>query len=105
MLARTFGFMMLCGPAFAAGPAPAVNVDMGCTLAGHVMAWNGTAIVCIPPTRPAGTVSGIPACAAGTQGQMFIVTDALTPVALAVVVAGGSAKTGVLCNGTNWIVQ
>jgi hypothetical protein len=35
---------------------------------------------------------------------MYIVTDALTPVALATVAGGGAVKVPVICNGTNWIV-
>lgn len=65
----------------------------------------GGKIVMGVPTRPVVTVSGLPACGAGTQGAMYLVTDALAPVALAIVGAGGAVKVGVICNGTNWIVQ
>ncbi len=58
-----------------------------------------------PITRPIVTVATLPACAAVTKGFMYFVTDSLTPVALAIVAGGGAVQIGVLCNGTNWIVQ
>lgn len=41
----------------------------------------------------------------GTQGDTAFVTDALTPVSLATVTAGGVVVVKVFYNGTNWIVQ
>jgi hypothetical protein len=55
--------------------------------------------------RPISTVAGLPACNGGVQGQMYMVTDALAPVALAAVASGGAVIIGVTCNGTSWIVQ
>lgn len=55
--------------------------------------------------RPTSTIAGLPACAGGTKGYMYIVTDALLPAALATVASGGAVNIGVTCNGTNWIVQ
>lgn len=55
--------------------------------------------------RPTSAIAGLPACAAGTKGYMYIVTDALLPAALATVASGGAVNIGVTCNGTNWIVQ
>ena len=92
-------------PAFAASLMPAVNQEMGCTTAGQVLAFNGSGIVCQAPSRPVTTVSGLPTCNSGTQGVIYFVTDALTPVALATVAGSGAVKIGVTCNGTNWIVQ
>jgi len=103
--------LILCGPCqvFAAGLVPAVNADMGCTIAGQVVQYNGSALVCVPPTRPLATIgaggSQLPTCNSGTKGQMFMVTDALTPVAIATVVGGGAVSIGVTCNGANWVVQ
>jgi hypothetical protein len=46
------------------------------------------------------TVASLPT---GTQGDNAYVTDALTPVYLAVVVGGGTTVTPVFYNGTNWV--
>lgn len=51
------------------------------------------------------TVSGLPTCNSGTKGAMYLVTDALAPVALATVAGSGAVVVGVTCNGTAWIVQ
>lgn len=63
----------------------------------------------LTPTRPAATIgaggSQLPACSAATKGTMYIVSDALTPVAIATAVGGGVVSIGVTCNGTNWIVE
>jgi len=96
-------------PALAAGPVPAVNTDMGCTNSGQAIQYNGSTLACTAPTRPLATVgaggSQLPTCNSGTKGAMYIVTDALTPVAIATVVGGGAVSIGVTCNGANWIVQ
>lgn len=47
------------------------------------------------------TVSTLPT---GTLGMMAYVTDALTPSFLVIVVGGGSTKTPVFYNGSNWVV-
>jgi hypothetical protein len=91
--------------AMAGGPVPAVNSDMGCTTAGQSLNYDGSVIGCAAPTRPSTTVAGLPTCNSGAQGRMYFVTDALLPVALAIVGAGGAVKIGVTCNGTAWIVQ
>jgi hypothetical protein len=91
--------------AISAGTVPAVNTDMGCSLAGQVLQYTGSTIGCAAPTRPTATVSTLPTCNSGAQGQMYFVTDSLLPAALAIVAAGGAVKIGVTCNGTNWIVQ
>jgi hypothetical protein len=51
------------------------------------------------------TVAGLPTCSGGSQGQMYMVANALTPSALATVAGGGAVIVGVTCNGTNWIVE
>jgi hypothetical protein len=56
------------------------------------------------PVRPSTTVGALPVCNAGSRGAMYIVTDALVPVALATIAAGGAAVAPVICNGTVWIV-
>jgi len=48
------------------------------------------------------TVASLPA--AGTTGRLAYVTDALAPTFLATVVGGGSVKTPVHDDGTNWVV-
>lgn len=101
-------FSLLFGAgARASGQAPAVNTDMGCTAAGQALQYNGTStLACAAPTRPTSTVATLgTTCTSGQTGQMYLVTDALLPAALAVVAGGGAVKVGVLCNGTNWIVQ
>jgi hypothetical protein len=102
-------FALLSRSAFAAGLVPSVNADMGCTTAGQVVQYNGSTLTCAPPTRPLATIgaggSQLPTCNSGTKGAMYIVTDALTPVAIATAVGGGAVSIGVTCNGTNWIVQ
>ena len=59
--------------------------------------------------RPAATIgsggSQLPTCNAAAKGQMYIVSDALSPVAIATVIGGGAITIGVTCNGANWIVQ
>jgi hypothetical protein len=97
--------LLLCATASAAGLSPASNTDMGCTSSGQGMIYNGTNIVCQAPTRPSSTVLGLPTCNPGNTGLMYIVTNALAPVALATVAGGGAVTIGVTCNGTNWIVQ
>lgn len=73
-------------------------------LAGGTSAGTGTSNATIPLQMPTSTVGALPACATGLRGQMYIVTDALLPVTIANVAAGGAVVVGVLCNGTNWIV-
>ena len=62
-----------------------------------------------PATRTSGTIGSgatqIPSCSAALKGAMYIVSDALTPVALSTAVGGGAVTVGITCNGTNWIVQ
>lgn len=64
-------------------------------------------VVLSSPTqsRPIVAISGLPTCNAAARGRMYLVTDALAPVALATVASGGAVVIGVACNGTNWIVQ
>lgn len=50
---------------------------------------------------PALTVATLPA--AGTQGRIAYVTDALAPAFLAIAVGGGGVITTVFDNGTNWV--
>jgi hypothetical protein len=78
-----FPFLLLSGVAFADSQTTGIN---------------GT-------SRPITTVAGLPTCNANNKGKMFFVTDTLAPVALATVAGGGAVQIGVLCNGTNWIVQ
>lgn len=56
------------------------------------------------PQAPTTTIGALPTCSAATRGRIYIVTDALLPVALATVAAGGAVVVAVTCNATNWIV-
>lgn len=58
----------------------------------------------LSPVRPSTTVSALPTCNAAARGQMYVVTDALTPVALSAVTGGGAVVVPVICNGSSWIV-
>lgn len=59
-----------------------------------------------PPNQlPSAPIASLPACNVGNQGLMYIVTDALLPAVLSVVVAGGAVRVAVICNGSNWIVS
>lgn len=53
---------------------------------------------------PTSTVAALPACNAATTGQVYTVTDALTPTVLVAVVGGGAVTLVVHCNGTSWLV-
>lgn len=106
MLRVLLALLALTSTALAAGTAPAVNTDLGCTAAGHVYGYTGSVMSCSVPTRPSSTVVTLgTTCTGGQIGQQYIVTDALLPAALAIIAGGGAVKIGVTCNGTNWIVQ
>lgn len=60
--------------------------------------WSGAQIF------PKSVIGSLPTCNAGLEGAHYGVTDALVPVALAIVAAGGAVHINVYCNGTNWIV-
>ncbi len=50
----------------------------------------------------------LPTCGSTTNGQRYIVTDAMTPTFHATLTGGGtgsSAVVGALCNGTSWIAD
>lgn len=53
---------------------------------------------------PTITVAGLPVCNAGNNGSIYLVTNALLPTVLGIVVGGGAVSTLVHCNGTNFIV-
>lgn len=53
---------------------------------------------------PTSTVAGLPACNAGNNGSVYLVTNALTPIVLSLVVGGGAVNTLVHCNGANFVV-
>lgn len=56
------------------------------------------------PRAPSTTVAGLPTCNAAAQGTFYLVTDALTPVALAAPTGGGAVVVPTVCNGTAWII-
>ena len=49
--------------------------------------------------------STLPACAAGTAGQMAWITDSVSITFAATIVGGGSNKVLAICDGTNWTVH
>ena len=99
------GLIACCGVAHAAPPMPAVNSDSACSASGQMLIYNGTLWVCSNPTMPITTVGLLGTCGTAQKGQQLLVTDALAPTFLAIVVGGGAVVAGALCNGTNWIVR
>lgn len=93
------------GRARGAGIAPYVGRDMNCTVAGQSLQYDGTSIVCSPPTLPSSTVASLPTCNSASKGVQYLVTDALLPAALANVAGSGAVVIAVTCTGTNWIVS
>lgn len=54
---------------------------------------------------PKATVTNLPSCNATSDGQPYLVTDALTPVLGGIVVGGGALKVSVHCySGTGWVI-
>lgn len=100
-------FILLCGLLFFPIQAFAWNLASSCSAAGQYLQFDNTSgwTCTASPQRPLSTVGGLPSCVSGIKGAAYMVTDALTPVALATVAAGGAASIGVTCNGTIWIVQ
>jgi hypothetical protein len=82
---------------------PALADGLNCN-SGDVVGYT-TGFICTTAARQVKTVATLPTCNSAARGLMYIVTDALTPVALAAVSAGGAVVIGVTCNGTNWIIQ
>ena len=72
----------------------------------HLMGIASAQVVSVSSSGkiPLTVVGSLPTCNAGTEGTIYGVTDALTPVALATAVGGGAIHTLVYCNGTAWIV-
>ena len=53
---------------------------------------------------PTSIVSGLPACNASTNGQIYLVTDALLPSILGLLTGGGAVTIVSHCNnGTGWV--
>jgi len=55
-------------------------------------------------SAPSSTVAGLPTCNASLNGQIYFVTNLLTPTVLGTAIGGGAVQALVHCNGTNWIV-
>jgi hypothetical protein len=84
---------------------PAVNTaPSGCS-GGQPLSWNGSAWACSAPKLSSTTVTALPTCNSGAAGAQYLVTDALTPVALSAPVGGGAVPVSVICNGSTYIVQ
>lgn len=70
------------------------NVGIGTTSPGSTLTVNGLI------NMKGYTVAALPA---GAIGDIAYVTDALAPTFLAIVVGGGTVKSPVFFNGTNWV--
>lgn len=78
-------------------------ISLTVALMGHASAQFATATQNL--RVPMVTVAGLPTCNAASQGLIYGVTDALTPVALSAPTGGGAVVVQVFCNGTAWIVS
>ncbi|NBU75729.1 MAG: hypothetical protein EBS30_10975 [Planctomycetes bacterium] len=92
--------------ATASGSTKTINIGTGgltgSTTAITIGSTFGTSITFNAPVRLAGfTVATLPA--AGTAGRRAYVTDALAPMFLVAVAAGGSVVCPVFDNGTSWV--
>lgn len=87
--------------------AHAFALSSDCTpSSGNFVGWTAAGgWICSAPVAPTATVSTLPTCNSAARGTLYIVTDALIPAALATVAGSGAVVVGVICNGTNWIVQ
>jgi chitinase len=84
-------------------PASAFADGLNCN-SGDLVGYT-SGFVCTTAARQVKTIATLPTCNSAARGLMYVVTDALLPAALATVGAGGAVVVGVMCNGTNWIVQ
>lgn len=107
VLAQTYGYQT---------PAPIQSYDYGISTSGPIntndpadggfTVQNMTVVNSKGAIRLPNTVAALgTTCTAAQTGQQFMVSDASSPTALATVAGSGSTTVGVLCNGTNWIVE
>ncbi len=54
------------------------------------------------PKLPAYTVAGLPACNAGAQNSIAVVSDATAPTYNGALVGGGAVRTLAFCDGSAW---
>ena len=83
-------------------------VAIGATVAAHGGFFTSSqACQNVPATAsniPTSIVSALPACNASTNGQIYLVTDALLPSILGVLTGGGAVTIISHCNsGTGWV--
>ena len=90
---------------FFGGGSPGLSITGACSVIGQTVVYNGTSWVCANPTLPITTVGSLGTCGTAQKGQQLLVTDALAPTFLAIMVGGGAVVVGALCNGTSWIVR
>lgn len=78
-----------------------------CSTLGNALMWDSTSgFTCqSSPQVPSTVVGSLPTCNAGAAGKIYLVTDALTPVALAAAVGNGAVVVSVVCTGSAWLVQ
>ena len=62
---------------------------------------SGSGAIALPVSK----VSELPTCDVSHIGYVRYVTDASSPTFNATVTGGSTTKTGVVCNGTNWVAQ
>lgn len=87
------------GAAITVGTIAAAGLSNGASGSGAVALVNTPTL--ITPRLTGYTVAGLPA--AGTQGRIAYVTDALAPAFLTIIVGGGAIVSPVFDNGTNWV--
>ena len=91
---------------FFGGGSPGLSITgAACSATGQTVIYNGTSWFCSNPTMPITTVGSLGTCGTAQKGQQLLVTDALAPTFLAIMVGGGAVVVGALCNGTSWIVR
>ena len=88
----------------ALGPATSLQFGNG-TSATPELLFSGNTIGIRGGDGTLPTFSTLPACAAGTAGQMAWITDSTTIVFAATITGGGANKVLAICDGTNWTVH
>lgn len=98
-------FSVVAPPTVGPSPFPPVNALAGCSYKGQVVSFLGNGLVCGTTQKIVTTVESLPSCTSALIGQMYIVTDASSPVALGGLMSGGAVVTGALCTGSTWIAE
>jgi len=64
---------------------------------------NVTVLSLNPTTAYSAAGTPLPSCVSGLSGRQTVVSDATSPTFLGTYTSGGSTKSPVMCNGTNWV--